>query len=92
MKINEILECFDKALDNGNHYIIRSFWERKIGTLKQITSIIYLLDPDKTTSEFVKVEHVYAVNSGQEEEYVEENQKRALVEFIKKITNDTGVK
>ena len=97
MKINDILECFNKALDaNGNpkgiHYVAHSTWERRIGAVKSAFTIITLCDPKEGTKEIVKSEYTTRIPSGQEEALVEETQRRALVEFIKRWNNDTGVK
>ena len=97
MKINDILECFNKALDaNGNpkgiHYVAHSTWERRIGAVKSAFTIITLCDPKEGTKEIVKAEYTTRIPSGQEEALVEETQRRALVEFIKRWNNDTGVK
>lgn len=94
MKINDILECFNKALDyKGNpkriHYIAHSILEKKIGAIKSATTIISLYDPKEGTKEVVKSEYTTAIPKGHEEALVEETQRRALTEFIKKWQDDT---
>ncbi len=97
MKINDVIECFNKALDdignpNNAHYIVHSKWERKMGAIKSASTIITLYDPKEGTKEIVKSEYTTRIPSGQEEALIEETQRRALVEFIKKWHNDTRVK
>lgn len=95
MKINDILECFNKALDakgnpRGIHYVAHSTWERKIGAVKSASTIITLCDPQAEPKEIVKSEYTTTLPNGQEEVLVEETQRRALTEFIKRWHNDTG--
>lgn len=97
MKINDILECFNKALDaNGNpkgiHYVAHSTWERKIGAVKSALTIITLCDSQDGPKEVVRAEYTTNIPKGQEEALLEETQRRALTEFIKRWNNDTGVK
>lgn len=96
MKINEVLECFNKALDiKGNpkkiHYVSHSTWERKIGTVKSATTTITLHDPKGGNKEIIKAEYTTNIPSGHEDALIEETQRRALTEFITKWNNDTGV-
>lgn len=95
MKINDILECFNKALDaKGNpkriHYVAHSTWERKMGTVKSAHTIITLIDPKADTKEIVHAEYTASIPTGQEEALIEESQRRALTEFVIKWDNDTG--
>lgn len=97
MKINDILECFNQVLDsNGNtdrvHYVAHSSWERKIGTVKKATTIITLQDPKAGPKEIIKEEFTDSIAIGQEEILIEQSQKKALVEFIKRWNNDTGIR
>lgn len=96
MKINDILECFNRALDaNGNprgvHYVAHSTWTRKMGSIKSASTIITLCDPKEKPKEIIRAEYTTNILNGQEEVLVEETQRRALTEFIKKWRNDTGV-
>lgn len=95
MKINDVLECFNKALDaKGNpkrvHYVAHSTWERKMGTVKSAHTIITLIDPQAGTKEIVHTEYTASIPTGQEEALIEESQRRALTEFVIKWDNDTG--
>lgn len=95
MKINDVLECFNKALDaKGNpkriHYVAHSTWERKMGTVKSAHTIITLIDPQAGTKEIVHIEYTASIPTGQEEALIEESQRRALTEFVIKWDNDTG--
>lgn len=96
MKINDILECFNKALDaKGNpreiHYVAHSTWERRIGAVKSASTIITLCDPQAGPKEVIREEYTTTLPNGQEETLVEETQRRALTKFIMKWHNDTGV-
>lgn len=97
MKINDILECFNKALDATNnpkkiHYVAHSTWERKMGAVKSASTTITLYDPQEGPKEIVKSEYTTNIPNGCEEVLIEETQRRALTEFIKKWHNDTGAK
>lgn len=97
MKINDILECFNKALDaNGNpkriHYVAHSSWERKIGAVKSASTIITLCDPQEGTKDIITSTYTTNIPTGQEEVLLEETQRRALIEFIKNWDHDTGVR
>ena len=97
MKINDILECFNKALDaNGNpkgvHYVAHSTWERKMGAVKSASTIITLCGPKEQPKEIIKSEYTTSIPNGQEEILMEETQRKALIEFIKRWHNDTGAK
>lgn len=94
MKINIVLECFNRALDDNNknnkcHFVAHSFWERKIGSIKSATTIITLHDPIEGNKEIIKEEYI---GRGDEQVVVEESQKKALTEFVKLWSNDTGIK
>ena len=96
MKINDILECFNKALDSkgnprGIHYVAHSALERKIGIVKSASTTITLYDPQAGPQEVVKKELTAAIPNSLEEDLVEETQRKALTEFIIKCQNDTGV-
>lgn len=95
MKINEILECFNKALDefrasNGSsvktHFAARSAWERKIGAVKRAYTEIDLIDNgpyDKgKATPIITQEYVSNVPSGAEVALIETTERRALKEFI----------
>lgn len=95
MKINDVLESFNKALDVlGNprrlHYVAHSSWERKIGSVKSATTIITLIDPQDKPKEVLREECTDSVPAGQEEVLIERSQKKALTEFIIRWSNDTG--
>src|SRR5574344_2197538 len=80
MKINEILECFNKVLDiRGNpgkiHFVAYSSLEKKIGTIKQVTTVITLCDPQKGNTEFVKNSMTGVALTGLENKLIEESQK-----------------
>lgn len=97
MKINDILECFNVALDaKGNpnriHYVARSTWEKRIGAVKSSTTFITLVDPQAEPKDIISEEYIDSVPAGQEEILMEESQKKALIEFIKMWDNDTRVK
>ena len=97
MKINDVLECFNKALDaignpKGIHYVAHSTWERKMGTVKSASTIITLCDPQEQPKEIIRANYTTNILNGHEEALMEETQRRALTEFIKKWHNDTGVK
>lgn len=97
MKINDILECFNKALDlQGNpdkiHYVAHSSWERKMGAIKQATTIITLIDPKVGAKEIICAEYTASIPAGQEDVLIEGAQRRALTEFITKWNHDTGVR
>lgn len=88
MKINDILECFNKVLDyKGNperaHYIAHSILDRKIGTVKSASAIITFYDPIKGPEEVCRAECTDSIASGHEGELIEQAQKEALIEFIK---------
>lgn len=97
MKINDILECFNKALDlKGNpkriHYVAHSVIERKIGSIKQATTIITLCDQlDNTRTDIIKESYTTSMPAGQEEVLKEETERRALIKFISRWNYDTGV-
>lgn len=97
MKINEILECFNKALDlKGNpnkvHYVAHSTLERKIGPVKQATTIITLLDQvNDIRKDIVEESYITNMPAGQEEVLKEETERRALIKFITMWNYDTGV-
>ncbi len=63
-----------------------------MGAIKSASTIITLYDPKEGTKEIVKSEYTTRIPSGQEEALIEETQRRALVELIKKWHNDTRVK
>lgn len=95
MKINDVIECFNRVLDSrGNpdkvHYVAHSKWERKMGSVKTATTVITLYNPKEGVKEVVKSEYTTNIPSGQEEVLIEETQRRALTEFIKKWDHDTG--
>ena len=96
MKINDILECFNKALDlAGNpekiHYVAHSVIEKKIGPVKQATTIITLCDQaNNTRKDIVEKSYTTSIPTGHEEVLKEETEKRALIEFITKWSHDKG--
>lgn len=97
MKINDVLECFNKAIDaignpNKIHYVAHSSWERKIGAVKSAYTIISVCSPNEKPREIIKSEYTTTIPNGQEEVLIEETQRRALTEFIKQWNNDTRVK
>ena len=97
MKINDVLECFNKVIDttdnpNKVHYVAHSSWERKIGTVKSAYTIISICSLNEKPREIIKSEYTTTMPNGQEEVLIEETQRRALTEFIKQWSNDTGIK
>lgn len=95
MKINEVLECFNRALDikgnpKGIHYVARTTIEKKIGTCKQATTTITLCDPQAEPKDIISVSGIMSVPTGQEDVLMENMQKKALTEFIIRLLNDTG--
>lgn len=97
MKINTILECFNKVLDiEGNprktHFIAHSTLERKIGAVKTATTIITLHDPQGKDEDIIRQEYTTAMPISGEQALIEETQRRALVDFIQYWDNDKRTK
>lgn len=99
MKINSVLECFNKVLDErGNpdkkHFVAHSTIEKKIGPIKEVTTFITLCNSTTGKNECI----VKQVNTGAsiteeaKEKLIEETEKKALVEFIMLWDYDTGIK
>lgn len=94
MKINEILECFNKVLDqHGNpdkvHYVAYDNIERRIGAVKTASTIITLVGPKGTKEEIIREEYTSNMPKEYENALLEETERMALVKFIEKWTNDT---
>lgn len=97
MTINNILSCFNKVLDiNGNpdniHYIASSYIEKNIGPIKTAYTTITKYDPKNKGVDIIKVKCTNSIPKELEESLIEESQRKALIEFIQKWNNDTGIK
>lgn len=86
MKINDILECFNRHLDskvNGNsiHFVASSKWEKKFGALKKATTSIFKISPD-SSEEIITKEYATNIPSGAEAVLMEHTERLAIKEFI----------
>lgn len=97
MKINDILECFNKVLDlkaatSHMHYVAHSTIEKKMGPVKKATTIITLCDhATGVNKDIISESYTTTMPSGQENVLIEETERRALTNFIRKWNNDTGI-
>lgn len=99
MKINDVLECYNKALDEcGNpdkkHFVAHSTVEKKIGPVKEVTTFITLCNPTTGKNECIVKTTNTECSIGEEskEKLIEKTEKEALVEFIIMRDHDTGLK
>ena len=96
MKINDVLECFNKVIDiNGNpnkiHYVAHSTIDKLIGQVKKATTIITLCNlSNEDRKEIIKEEYTATIPTGYESALIEESERRALLEFIKEWSYDKG--
>lgn len=95
MTINEILNCYNHILNKDKIYVAYSKWEKKFGPIKTAYVTIAVRDLknlNNSPEEPIKTEFTGSVPAGQEYILMEKAQKLALIEFIKRWNNDTGIK
>lgn len=98
MRINNVLECFNKVLESkrpkeNKHVVAYSNWKQKMGPFKEATTVISIIDPTVMKSDkLVVVNTVDRVYAGEEELFIEKNEEKALIEFIKLWDNDSRFK
>lgn len=89
MTINDIIDCFNKALNT--HYVVYSNIERKIGAIKEASTIITKINKDLKTEEVIRESCTASIIKDKEPLLIEESQKKALIKFIEWLY-DTGTK
>ena len=98
MRINNILECFNKVLasktgDKNRHIVAYSNWKPKMGPYKEASTIISLIDSVTMKSEqLISMSEVDRTPAGEEDKLIERNEEKALIEFIKLWDNDSRFK
>lgn len=83
MKINDVLECFAENINQNYKFVAVSSYERKMGSLKEATTTIKLIEIGKEPQTIVTAKYAASIPTGQEDAIIEQSQLKALTEFIK---------
>lgn len=92
MTINDVLDCFNKVLEESNSpifYKAHTNWVRKIGAVKEINTII--TEHGLFDKKNVVIDTKTTINTTDSDmsPHILNNQKEAIKEFIKYWYNDT---
>lgn len=97
MKINDIIECFNKNLDRlrkdnkpdfCGYFTVHSYWEKVMGTLKTAHTIIEYVKSSKDKEIIIHTCYSSTIIAGHENALIEESERRALTFFIEEWTNN----
>ena len=96
MRINDIIETFNKALSNdraihhieGNGYFVtHTNWERKMGLIKSFTTNISFINKNSQKHTCIDVTYKISCEEADVSKYEEETQLKALEYFIGMLRN-----
>lgn len=92
MKINDVIDQINQELankrkilnkDEHSHIEVFASWERKMGTLKEATTRLYWVSPDKGISLIKEISVGGQVYNGEEQTLIEESNKKAIGYLVK---------